>query len=793
MIQHYLKIAYRNLLKYKSQSVISILGLAAGFACFSLSTFWIHYETTYDAFHKDAERIYLVRTDDSHFGSHYSNHVPFALGSYLKNSYPEIEDYCIHNNSSFFILKNNKMEELSIISPDTTFMRMMNVKLQEGTSNFLLSEKETDELAITLSAALSLFGTTDVIGKTLTDQNYGKEHRIGAIVSDWGSHSTMKYQLMGKVNLKTNWDDHWYKLLIKVKEGTDTDALLARMNRQFPKEMQENKYYPNTGLTRFYLEPLTALRYAQDYVRPEERNVHLRYIVYFSLTGLLIVVCTLINYLTVFIDRIRSRQREFALRKVNGASERSLLVLLGIDFLTTLALSLGFGMMLIELLLPSFTRYSMIDSSGTHIYQQCLSYILLVSALAFCTALALIRFFRRHSLQHLLSRSQGNKTERWFRKGCIIMQLAISLSFVFCTVVMQKQLYHLRNVNIGLEYRHRGAMSIWMNVDMNVWAEKIKSLPMVTEVVEPKYGPLIGQGASTSVSIDSWDGLEGKLEKPISMDEILAGEEFFKFYDMKLIAGKWIDRNSDIRDVNVMESTVRRMGWTPEEALGKHIYYCNREVVPMTIVGVVKDCAYKSPGADIPHTAFINTYKSQWMWGRCFVLFKYQPGSWEECRQAVEEMQQKELPDRKLFLYSEEEEFNKYLQSEKVLSQLLNFASAVCILISIFGIYSLITLSCEQRRKEIAIRKVNGATMRTILLAFSKEYLLLLAGSAMIAFPLSYFVMKRWIETYNRQTDIGIFPFLTIFAGGIAIIGLSIGWRVWRAANENPAEVIKSE
>ena len=156
-------------------------------------------------------------------------------------------------------------------------------------------------------------------------------------------------------------------------------------------------------------------------------------------------------------------------------------------------------------------------------------------------------------------------------------------------------------------------------------------------------------------------------------------------------------------------------------------------------------------------------------------------------------MHQNELPDRKLFLYNEEEVFNSYLKSEDTLSRLLNFASLVCILISIFGIYSLITLTCEQRRKEIAIRKVNGAKMSNILQMFFKEYMILLTIASLLAFPASYAIMKQWLETYNRQTEIGWIPFIGIFLVIAMVVILSISWRVWKAANENPADVVKSE
>ena len=172
---------------------------------------------------------------------------------------------------------------------------------------------------------------------------------------------------------------------------------------------------------------------------------------------------------------------------------------------------------------------------------------------------------------------------------------------------MQMQLYHLRNVDMGMDYRNRASLGIWMNVDMNVWAEKVKALPMVTEVVRPVYWPLISMGSYSSVEVDAWDGLNGITENPIGIDEILAGEEFFKFYNMQLVAGEWISDKSNVREVNIMETTARTMGWTPEEAIGKHIFYCNKEVEPMAVIGVIKDCAYRSPSKDLPHTCLLYT------------------------------------------------------------------------------------------------------------------------------------------------------------------------------------------
>ena len=294
-----------------------------------------------------------------------------------------------------------------------------------------------------------------------------------------------------------------------------------------------------------------------------------------------------------------------ALRKVNGASERSLLALLSTDFLFTILLASLLGMFFVELLKPWFLQYSMIVDTDISIYGNCILYVAGMSVLAFIVALCSVYLFRRHSLQNTLHSTQMSIMGHICRKGSIVIQLVVCLTFILCTVIMQMQLYHLRNVDMGMDYRNRASLGIWMNVDMNVWAEKVKALPMVTEVVRPVYWPLISMGSYSSVEVDAWDGLNGITENPIGIDEILAGEEFFKFYNMQLVAGEWISDKSNVREVNIMETTARTMGWTPEEAIGKHIFYCNKEVEPMAVIGVIKDCAYRSPSKDLPHTVFV--------------------------------------------------------------------------------------------------------------------------------------------------------------------------------------------
>lgn len=173
-------------------------------------------------------------------------------------------------------------------------------------------------------------------------------------------------------------------------------------------------------------------------------------------------------------------------------------------------------------------------------------------------------------------------------------------------------------------------------------------------------------------------------------------------------------------------------------------------------------------------------------------MIKFKEGQWEELKSRIEKIAQ-ELEVQKYDLKKTEDIYADYLKSETLLLKILGIVAVVCVIIAAFGIFSLVTLSCEQRRKEIAVRKVNGATAKNIMLMFIKEYFFILIIASVIAFPIGYMFMKQWIESYVEQTSIDAWIYLVIFAGIAFIIAICIGWRVWQAARQNPAEVIKSE
>lgn len=787
MIKHCLKIAIRNLVKYKVQSAVSILGLAVGFVCFSLSLYWIHYEMTYDHFRQDADRIYMVRTNDEYTEGKISTRVPYSLAAYLAQHFPDIAVAAPFHLISERISVNDKYQDAVFSSADSAWMNLMDIRIIKGNRNFMLP-KDNAEIAITEEAAKKWLRTEDPIGKEV--KMLRRTKKICAIVQAENRHTNFPFDFIGNPELGKTW---WYitwSILIKVKPDTDIEELESKINANLPAELKQVTLTRKTGIERIILTPLSKLHYAKDFRDDKEAGITFLYIIYFSIAGILIITCALINYLTLFINRMRVRQREMTLRMIHGANIRSLVSLLTVEFLLLLACAVTTGFLLIEICFPSFIELTGIDTAKSSLYGEAFLFIGLISLIILTAIIGLLYILYHRSLHLSLRYNTGRSTGTQLRRGSIVLQLFVCLSFIGCTVLINQQLDYLRHRDLGLKIKNRGSFSVMGDMDYTPLIRKIKELPMITEVMQPDYYPIVSQLTAIG-QFDNWEGLDIPIDTPVPVKLFLGKEDFFRFYDITLLAGEWLDDLSTYEDIIINESLARRMGWSPQEAIGKHII---QSYITYTIVGVVKDCHYGAPTLPIPHTGFLVGEQMGLMQRSAGILFKYKEGTWNECRKALEHLYQTECsPENILRLNSEEEVYNNYLRSEEMLTRLLSFASLVCILTAMFGIYSLVTLTCEQRRKEIAIRKVNGATVWSILFLFFREYLIMLCIAALFAFPITYVIIKQWILNYVRQVSISPLPFILILIGLALTVIAGISWRVWKAANENPAEVIKNE
>ena len=782
MITHHLKTAFRNLLKYKTQTVISLLGLAVGFTCFALSAIWIHYEMTYDNFHEDAGQIHIIRQknkmDMRNEGVTYGS--PYVLAQYLKDNFAEVKAACSvqggYGEQDFFYNDQAyKMQELSL---DSMAFSIFDIRILEGSNEFL--NLRSRKVAITRRAAQRLFGNESPLGKEIYySYNRKSPYTICAVVSEWSEHSNYAYDIITRVYLNDKWGSRGWHTLVRLHKHASSEDFTKKMEEMVITVPEYNDW----KLSGWSSVPLTRLHYDHPIANMEVKFQH---VVLFSIASALVILCCMLNYIGLFVTQIRNRSKEFALRIVNGASSFRLFQMLMTEYALLLFAAWFFSMMFIEILLPYFREVSEIKLSQMEVYQQatlCTVAMILLSALM---ASIPILYYRKRSTQSILSAQKGGREKNLFRRVTLLFQLVISIGFIFCASVIMKQLHYLNHSDVGMERKNRAALTLHNDDKNQSVLERIKQVAEVEEALAVS-NPLIPSQGMMSRGYTDWEDKPENAED-VQIEIILESADYMHFYGLTLLEGEMLKPSSPETDIVLNEAAVKALGW--HQAISKELYGYGGE--KHRVVGVVKDWHCTSPTMPIRPAGF--QLSSQFGFsGGTSILIKFKEGAWNACKEKVEAIVKELYPSSAFSLTHTEEEYNKFLTSENALLRMLTILSMVCILISVFGIYSQIVLTCEQRRKEIAIRKVNGAHMKDILSMFAKEYATLLAIASVIAFSIGYAIMKHWLESYTLQTPVNWWIFACIFVGIAIVVAISIGYRVWKAANENPAEVVKSE
>ncbi len=763
MLIHYLKIAIRNLLKYKTQSAICIVGLAVGFVCFALSALWISYEMTYDTSHRDADRLFLFYEKNILGSSGYTTWSCYPVSGLLKNEFPEVEASCMFNRMKCSVSAENGIPiDTYALEADSCFMDMFGISVLAGNREFLYSD---GQVALTPDFARQLFGSAEVLGKKIEMSD--REYTVCALVSTVGNHSSLSFGVWAGKDFSRYRDD-WSvmigSIIIRLRDRVTVETFQKKVS-DYAGRMSDER--AGSLLKEAFFIPLPEFRYAPF---NEDRGLELNYLVLFSVVGALVILSSLFNYLALFVSRMRMRRREIELRRVCGASRFRLFGMFAVEYLFLLLIAGLIGMMLIEVLLPVFRRLSSVQGD---VYAHSLLYF---AGIALFSLLCLVPFVRY--------KAGGAGGRNLFRRVSVFVQLTVSILFVFCLAVLLKQVTHLRHTNIGWERENVAAFRyLYPDDRIDGIIRSIEQMPEVREMLK-KHNTLLAYRMRMSIRVDDWDGKQ-EADKPFSIEVFPESETFIRFYGIRLVAGEML-KLGEKGQALVNETAAKVLGM--HDPIGKKIRLGDGS--PVTIVGMIKDFHISPPTVPVNPMIFVGEgqFYNVTVTG---VAVKYQEGKWEELERNVNLLMEKEYPEVDYHFISMSDAYDEYLESEYLLMKLLVFVSVICILVSAFGIFSLVTLTCRQRRKEIAVRKVNGATVRDILLIFAKEYFILLTLAALLAFAAGYAVMKRWLEQYVEQTEISIWVFILIYVAAAAVVSVSIASRVWQAARQNPAEVIK--
>ncbi len=765
MLLHYLKIAWRNLLKYKTQSVISILGLAIGFTAFSFTMSWIRYERGYDNHIQNVERIYRVFIKDSTLVGGVNKSAPAPLASYLKENYPEIEASTRISRYKSDWNVNDKifLSQCHFIQADTSFFHVFYPEVK------IMYPEEIDKPHNILSATTAhklglglqdIGQRIDLINATLLD-----------IVPDKPTYSNVPFDI---INLQssisernTQWGSWYGFTYIRVRKDIDIAALEDKLTKisikhSHPDGSHEQRY-------ECKLVPLQKLRIFHPDTEVSIQYHHLRL---FAAVALLVIVCAFFNYLMLFINRIKNRNRALALQKVNGASNPQLLIMLLAEFTSLLLAALLVGLVLMELFYPSFAKFSLIEAQKSFFLQDAILFALAIFLLSIIFAFFPVVYFMKRSIQQNLipETQQSGGVRDLFTRITIGLQLVISILLIFSTTIFMYQFSYLNSDHIGFNRYNINTVRAYSKENP---LDEMKRDPGVEEVIS-YGGEFLPQSKIARFSVDEDEG------SIMVFKYDTFGPEFVEFFGIHIFEG---------RNIFEGEKNVYLINRTADQLLFKGNFSGQKKVNGVPVVGVIEDMYIDSPLVPV----FPTIYALSEVHFPISYAYKYQKNRRTETEKEIKRIGMEKAGCDDVIFYNMEELYAEYTKSERYLLILLSIMTGISILIALFGIYAMITLACNKRRKEIAIRKVNGAKAKEIFAIFLCQYFWITVLSCFIAFPIGILLMQRWLEQYTRRIEMEWWLFAGIFILVALIVFASIFFRVNRAAKENPAEVVKSE
>ena len=789
MIIHYLTLAFRNLRKYRLQTAISVLGLAAGFICLSLSALWERYENTFNTSIPHADRLCMT----------YWNKGFSAPGGFLTKAVemPEVEAFATIEFSERDLYVGEREARANVLITDGNFFKLFDIRCTNGE---LVGEDLGTGLTIALSRSLAhqLFGNEDPVGQQV---NYkggpGVNIRfdVKAVYEDMDPHSDIYADAIMLAGIEYN-QGNWMRTVFLLQPGKAVFDSFAR------KADQHVEWSDTTHMrVMSFTEAHSQGHGKHGSLRREHRKA-------FLLISLMLTVCALANFLSFWLNRLRSRRREMALRLVHGATGRGLVAMFTTEVLLVLLAAALVGTLGILLLSDTFAEFAHIQMEG-YIFSH--SLLFMAVTLAVCLLVSTLAVVIVKNVSTSRSISITHRPNHTFANVSTAIQFIISLLFIFCTLVMFRQVSQLRHRDWGIAYKNVAIFSYngYREMGDGVFVmkgstlhgvleekgipDKLRAMPGIIDVVE-EGSHFISEGQSMG-------SLQMRLTPESQTIQSTHRRGVFHpdspIYDFTVLEGTLpTAENWQDNEIIITESVRDQLGLT--KAVGQTVEiasFFSEEWRPCTIVAVISDITFDEifTKQDSHHITFLRPNEGERknaLSGK--LMFCFEPGMRDDVARRIDEMMAS-CPEMLYDVRWGEDVMAQYIQSETNLMRLLAVVTAVALLIAVFGMYSIITLACHQRRKEIAVRKVHGAQVLDILGLFIKEYGLILLISAAVAFVAGTLLMHRWLESYIHRTPLSWWLYVALFVGVALLIALCVGSRVWKTARENPADVVKSE
>lgn len=815
MIRNYLKIAFRALWRSKVHSSINILGLSLGITCCILIVLYVNDEWTFDTFHSKADRIYRVygRENWGENQEFFYTTTPFPMGPALKDNIPEVESQVrfVKSGTQVRIGENLFTETLTIADRDV--FNVFDFELTKGDRASVLDQQS--KIVISDWAATKYFGDADPINKTLSVQigdNF-EEFTVSGVTHIPTNSSISFYLLISDQNLPRLYNERtltsaWFNInpetYVLLREGVSAETVTAKFPSLFTtilgeEEFKKSHYGPG-------LQPLKTIHLDTSYPAGLAPVSNPRYGYILAAIAVLILFVACINFVTLSVGRSLKRAKEVGIRKVVGAARQQLITQFIGEAVIVTFISMVLGVSVAWLNLSMFNDLAgkqLVFPLNGFMLGVVGSLLLVIGLIAGSYPAFFLSGFRPITILKGGLHSGGSK--QGLRKVLVGVQLVLSIFLISSTLIMRSQLDFLQNKSLGFDKEQMAVVQL--NVPRDRMPARVAKGFEVAEQFKQELAripEIIGVAASShDFANGSWVNVgftdENGTYRTFNMNSI--DDEYIPLLKIELAQGRNFSDDNPAdkrRSVIVNESFAKLFGWS--DAIGKRIP--GKGFSDHEVIGVVKDFNYSSlytkvePLAIVQDPAIIlsgieNINVDNTPVPKLFI--KFRPGNLANSVDEVKKVWDKLTSGEEFAFAFVDEALNAQYRADQNLGKIVSIATLLAIVIGSLGLYGLASLAMQNRVKEISIRKVLGATEQSLLVLLSKEYVFLILICVALSVPITIYLMKGWLASFEYRVDIGAEVFLV--AGGISLLIaiLTISYQTIRTAWTQPAETLKYE
>ena len=806
MFKNFIKVAFRNLLNKKFYSIINILGLSIGLTCTILIALFVQNELSYDKHHKNYKRIYRL---ESHFNIQESEDLfaatAFPLGPALKLEYPQdVAEFCrfMDMDNNLFQYEGKQIFEENVYFADSTLTDIFTHEFISGSPSDALNDP--NELLLTESFSERIFGDVDPIGKTLEAGN-GMIFTITGIIKDVPHNSHLRFEAIASmITLKplfgaerydslesaAFWNIGFYSYIMLTENGNIQNVLDAypEFNEKYIKPVGEQI----NAKFQLMVQPLADVHLFSKlgYDLP---TGDITYVYIFSIVALFLLLIGCINYMNLATSQSAGRAVEVGIRKVVGAQKSYLRWQFIFESILIATMAMFLAFVTVELILPTFNELA--DRELTFGFIANLDLVIGILITTFLVGLfsgSYPAFYLSSFIPVEVLKGKLGKNNGTLRKILVLLQFSISIIMIIGTFTVIQQLNFLKDKDLGFDDDNLVVLTIRDTSgvrNLQAFKDELKKHPQIINAGTTSSVP----GQSHGIIVHLFETKDGSMEEK-GINFVFVDHDYIETMDMRIIKGR--NYNNDLQtdaeeSVLINEATVEVLGWG-DDPIGKKLGFAanldGTANLNTKVIGVVKDFHYASLHNQIDPLLIMLSNDPQRN-----ICLRIRQENIKGTLKFIEEKWNEFCPTFPFEYTFLDDSLNDQYIAEQKIGQVFTYFSVLCIFIACLGLFGLASYTAEQRTKEISVRKVMGASVSNIVFILTKEFSIWVIVANIIAWPLAYFALQKWLQNFTYAVDQSILIFILAGITALLIALITVSFRAIKAAQTNPAEALKYE